>query len=367
MQTNAKPQGPGASRMRPLLRRLSSVGFPEKFVRQFVLPDWWDDEAAAVSSGLMHGLLLISRHLGADLGSLKDESAPVRLNLSGPCKFKKGADAQHDDLEAIRSLATQVAHLAAAAMPTEERAQFPSSAEEARRAILDEGHPWVGLGPLVAYCWSAGVPVIHLRNFPKGARRPDGMAARVRGHPVIILCGQRKSPAWNLFTLAHELGHVALGHVDEDGLLIDEAITENGDAETDAEEKAANAFALELLAGKAACSYRADGRWPNARGLAESAKALGHENQVDPGHIVLNYAHTMGGKDFWPVANAALRFIEQDGDALAVLRDHMAANLDWSALPKDSSVFLMRLTQAKGPAEGPQDEEDHSLAQDDAL
>ena len=49
-----------------------------------------------------------------------------------------------------------------------------------------------------------------------------------------------------LFILAHELGHIALGHIEEDGVLIDESMDHNVQ---DQEEADANAFAIELLTG----------------------------------------------------------------------------------------------------------------------
>jgi len=74
--------------------------------------------------------------------------------------------------------------------------------------------------------------------------------------------------------------------------------------------------------------------------------------RIDPGHIVLNYAHTMGNR-FRPVANAALALIEPRRDALRILRKQMAEHLDWSSLPEDSSEFLMRVSQAERASDLP--------------
>ena len=64
---------------------------------------------------------------------------------------------------------------------------------------------------------------------------------------------------------------------------------------------------------------------------------------IDPGHVVLNFAHSMG-RDFFGVANAALSRSNPDADAVAFIRGVMADRLDWSNLPEDSSEFLMRVT-----------------------
>ncbi len=68
--------------------------------------------------------------------------------------------------------------------------------------------------------------------------------------------------------------------------------------------------------------------------------------RIDPGQIVLNYAHTMGA-NFWPVAMAALALLEPKRDALKMVRKKMARHLEWSRLPEDSSEFLMRLSQSE--------------------
>jgi hypothetical protein len=168
------------------------------------------------------------------------------------------------------------------------------------------------------------------------------MAVKVRGRPIVVLCKKTKAPAWLLFILAHELGHIVLGHIPDDGVLIDENVDTN---ERDDEEMAANAFALELLTGKREANFRAGGRWPNAEMLVHFAKEYGRELKIDPGHIILNYAHTMG-KEFFPVANAALGKLGSP-DAMGVVRRKLAQHLDWSRLPEDSSEFLMRVSQSE--------------------
>jgi hypothetical protein len=53
------------------------------------------------------------------------------------------------------------------------------------------------------------------------------------------------------------------------------------------------------------------------------------------------------GTGFWDVANAALKHLDPDTSAAGVVRKALAENLDWSALPKDSSEFLMRVTRTE--------------------
>jgi hypothetical protein len=112
------------------------------------------------------------------------------------------------------------------------------------------------------------------------------------------------------------------------------------------EENEANDFALELLTGHARYNVQAFGRWPNAAQLAERAREVGTVRHIDPGHVVLNYAHMMRA-EFWGVASAALKLLEPKANAQALVRSSLAANLDWSALPEESCEFLMRVTKAE--------------------
>lgn len=331
---------PQVNPMNSLYHRLSEVGFTRAFVRKTALPTWWDDEIAVNPAGYAQGLLLLSRHLGVDLRSMQDESAAIHLRDFGACKYKKRPDVSEDDLALARVMATRAAQLAAEATPTP-AAPLPDSTLEIRQQILDQGAAWVGLTELVDYCWSVGVPVLHLDHFPTNARRPDGFATRVHGRPVIVLCRKAKYSAWLLFILAHELGHIALGHIEEDGCLLDDHVERDSQ---DDEEKQANDFAIELLTGRAERRFITTGAWPNAQELAEKAKQLGQQLLIDPGHIALNYAHSMG-KSFFAVGNAALKLLDPHADAVGMVRTKMAERLDWSRLPEESSEFLMRVTQ----------------------
>ena len=329
------------SPMTALYHRLSAIGLPRPFVRSIALPEWWNDKAAATPAGYLEALLHLSRHLGLSLESLQDSAKPLALRDFGPCKFKKTTGTSEDDLALARSLGTRAAQLAATAMNRPFKG-VPKSALEFRLRILDRGVSWVGLKELLDYCWSVGIPVIFLARFPQGAKKMQGMSAMFKGRPVIILAKQIRATAWLLFILAHELGHIVSGHLSDGAVLIDQDVVKN---ERDAEEDEANSFALELLTGQSDFRVYTSGRWLNARDLASVSREIGRENHIDPGHIVLNYAHTMG-TDFWPVASAALKYLEPEANAPDLVRSVLAGELDWSALPKDSCEFLMRVTRA---------------------
>src|SRR3954471_4686586 len=143
---------PGKDPMTQLYSRLGSLGFPRKYLREVVLPEWWEDEVAHNPAGFAQGLLVLSRNLGLDLSSLQNESVPVGLRNLGPCKFKKTGSKRDEELHIARVIASRVAHLASAAAPPG-GLPFDRSATAIRNLILSTGARWVGLAELVEYCW----------------------------------------------------------------------------------------------------------------------------------------------------------------------------------------------------------------------
>jgi len=327
-----------------LYSRLGSLGFPRKYLREIVLPSWWDDEVAHNPAGYTEGLLLLSRNLGLDLSSMQNESVPIGLRNLGACKFKKSATTSDEDLMLARIVATRTVELLSAAVPVPKKLPLTSAAD-IRQLILRAGAPWVNLASLVDYCWSVGLPVIHVSAFPPKAKKMDGLAYARSGRSAIALCKNTHHSAWLLFILAHELGHIVRGHVNGDGVLIDEQVDRNS---TDAEEKAANAFALELLTGNPESRVFSVGP-VSARALAKAAYQAGVHEQIDPGHIVLNYAYQMGN-DYFAVANAALKLLDPHADAVGLVRSRMLAHLDKTRLSEDTYEFILRATRAGAQA-----------------
>ncbi len=327
--------------MKPLYKRLGDLGLTKAYVQGKVLPSWWSDEAATNPAGFSEAVVLLSRHLGLDSETLRG-SGEIRLTGEPMVKLKKAANANDDDLAVARRLALQVARLALLGVSAP-APKVPSSGIELRQQILDQDQPWVSLETLLDYCWSIGIPVLHVSAFPKNAKRMHGLAAKVAGRPVIVISKEVQQPAWLLFILAHELGHIALGHVEEeDAVVVDAEIDQDS---ADDEERQANAFALELLCGNAQTRFRAE-RWPKAAVLAQEAVRIGQQQHIDPGHVVLNYAHSMG-PEFFAVANAALKNLEPNPDGVGTIRKKMAAALDWSLLPTEAAEFVSRMTQAE--------------------
>lgn len=326
---------PTPNPMKALYAKLATFGLPRAWVRQNLLPSWWDDEAALTEAGFAEAQLHIARNSGLSISSL-DASAVPAAGASASVRFKRRSDTDPVDLEIARTLSTQLARTVAAAAAAS--SQNPLTALELRERLL-ETRSWIDLEVLVTYCWSIGIPVLRTTNFPSGTRKPDALAIDVGGRRVIVVTNGRTSAPWLLFLVAHELGHIACGHLTPDTALVDADIDRD---DVDIEEREANAWAIALLSGKPDVAFRATSTWPNASQLAADAQELGVRLQTDPGFIVLNYAYSMGNS-FFAVANAALKLMPRTSDGDGVIRRLAREKLDWSRLGEDAAEFTARM------------------------
>lgn len=85
---------------------------------------------------------------------------------------------------------------------------------------------------------------IERADLGEAMRRTDGMTFYVRKTPVVLF-DEKTTPARAKFTIAHEVGHIILGHVKPGDVTIANREPHPGDAP---EEQAANQFAARLLA-----------------------------------------------------------------------------------------------------------------------
>lgn len=172
----------------------------------------------------------------------------------------------------------------------------------------------------------------------------DGMVVMTRGRPAIFISKSQDLPAWVVFVLAHEIGHLALGHLasQEGSSIVDEAVNENT-AAIDAQEKDANDYAAKLLVGaRSSIKIMA---MDNAERMAEAAKRFGAEQRIDPGHVLLNAANNtkIGGRSPYALAQAALKHIEISGAASDACRRALRANIDLDGLSDNEHQFLTGL------------------------
>lgn len=299
------------SKTEGLIHRLEDAGFAGDFVRT-CLPDWWDEQAEDSESSWLQLQLGLAQRFSLDPLSVIDERVPLRLSSAGSPKFKHLKLTEAQQL-AANGFSKGLARLLLAAFPDAEY-PLPTSASELRQALLQNaGVDWIDLGALLMACSAFGIPVAHLTAFPAGIKGMAAMATAVRDRAVIFTARKPIHAAQVAFYVAHELGHIALGHVRNDRAIV-EALSMDPDeiddgVEVDDEEVAADRFAFELLTGIPDFSVGGSVDRGTGRELARVATNAGLQNRIDPGLLILCYGKETGR---WPVAVTALKLIQDN-------------------------------------------------------
>lgn len=330
--------------METLYERLATAGLTRNYAKQRVLPDWWDDRIARNPAGLQQAHGYVSKHLGIALSRLEDGRASLAPEQAGKVRLKARDGVSRGELSWAMSLSVRAAEMAAYAMETPY--QPVADPARVRETLLQEERDWIDFGALLDFCWEAGIPVLQIERFPQGAKKMAGMAVVAGERPVIVLSKKHKHEAWLSFICAHELGHIARGHVSEGEPLADEKLDlSSGNAKEEAE---ANAFAVALLTGGA--RFRSEGFVLKAKQLADTARDVASEHGIAPGVIVLNYVWCLSRErdgSYYPLANAALNEIYPEAkDAQEIVRRKMNEHLPFGNLPEESAQFLRRLSGA---------------------
>ncbi|WP_448218142.1 ImmA/IrrE family metallo-endopeptidase [Endozoicomonas sp. 2B-B] len=323
-----------ANPMKKLVNRLASTGFSAAFIND-LMPVWWDKSLEKSEQSMLLLKMHFSKNLGLDLASLLDNRRSIKFQLAENVHYKLTKNKKEDQLVLSQSLAISMAKLVASAAVREYK-PLPKNAGLIRQKIL-KNHPWTEFDNLVDYCWSRGIPVIYLSRLPKGAKKFEGMVVDVDGRPVIVLAKKSSNPSWQLFILAHEIGHIGCGHVKEGAGYLDEVIDSDDD---NSKEKEATAYGLKLLTGSSRTRIGPKSGRLTGRQLAKASIDSGRKHQVEPGHIALNYAHD---ENFIAVGNAALKTIGGRYDAVEYVRDALKQNIDEAEIPRDSRYVLSRL------------------------
>lgn len=322
-----------------LQREFTAVGLKPKDAFH-VLPEWWE-EAVAHPSGVFEVRGFVAKHFGLEIGP----DGRLRQRLMPHACFKTRTGTDISEVASARSMATAVARVVASVTTTPWSGFLPSAPELRAAAVAHGDTPWAGLDDLLEICWSNGVPVVYMPSLPVAKSKMDGMVTFCGGRPVILVTKRASAPAWMLFVLAHEMGHIAERHLDqcEGGAIVDEKVSEE-DGDADEQERAANAYALQVLTGGEKGNIRLS-RLMDAASLADAALRFGRANGIDPGHVILNAVKNspVNGKEPWSLGNAALKHIGVDISTADMCRQILRRNIDASALSDDSFEFLERI------------------------
>jgi transcriptional regulator with XRE-family HTH domain len=181
---------------------------------------------------------LLARGFGWEVDALLKGPLPETPPLEISVSFK-ARDRERAKSSPLVRLARAVSEIAAGAYEVQPK-PLPSDPQVLRRQIgAAEGS--IPLETLVDWAWQMGILVI---PAPGMKEIFAGAAWHVGDHPVAVLSSYQSSPAFWLFDLAHELGHLALGHPGSDGVV---DVDKPGEPINDSHEVAADQFALDLL------------------------------------------------------------------------------------------------------------------------
>jgi Zn-dependent peptidase ImmA (M78 family) len=323
---------PFAACMKDLYDRLKDVGFDAKFVRDRVLPDWWEDPLAEVPASRAMAEMAISRMLGFPIAQLHDPAATLTLPAVSSVRLKRNQGVEARDLMPSVLLAERTAQATLAELAALPAFAGGTPAEEARQAILAD-HRCVDLKSLLEFAWQRGIVVLHLAALPK-SKKFSGMAMFSGKTPVVVLAHGSDSPAWLAFHLAHELGHIYLGHVAAGSTPLADSNIDQLDQDHD--EKAADAFACTLLTGRPAVDFKAI-YGLTAEKLVARARETAAKYQIEPGTIALIY----GKAERMPVAQNALKLLGCDHGARRLIADALQQHLRRADdLPETAEQFL---------------------------
>ena len=316
-----------------LMRRLNAAGIPTGFARK-VLPAWWHDDIAQSKSGLQQAQMYFARAFNIDLASLAQARAELRF-CDTQRKFKLSRNVVESDVSVSAHFAGAIAKVALHGFKAAQTV-VPKDPVNLRADVL-AGHPCVSLVALLAWCAGAGIPVLHIDKLP--GKKMTGLVVRANGRFAIVL-SKKGTPAHLLFHLAHELGHIAHGHLTDDGFVADQSI--GGADAGDAEEKEADAYAIRLLNGRSV-SYGASSAAAirSGKALFTAALAKAQQEKIDVGHIILNFGNAQKNHG---LAATALKYVPGESDGIQVVNNAFFAALNSDGLSEDQFDLLQVAT-----------------------
>jgi hypothetical protein len=318
-----------------VFRKLNEIGFNTSYVRKHFLPQWWDDEIAETPAGFQEFTGIISKAFQIPSEVLRSSEKLAIKASSVALRYKLPERKTEDDVNIATLLAARLADLAGSAKPQE-----PFIAEAFTEAAIRNALQLVNFESLADYCWQHGLPVLPLLHLPRGAKKPDALVIKTPNRPVILIAKNVSHSAWALFILAHEIGHIACGHLKENELVEDIKVNWKGSS---ALEKEADLFALRIIFGDDDVRTEGDARITPEM-LAVWAKRTEEQESVDAGALILNYGFTNNN---YPLANLALKALD-DGSAkpLEILARHVRTKSNDWVLSDQESFMLLSITGA---------------------
>jgi hypothetical protein len=284
-------------------QRLKQVGLSDAAIAA-AWPEWWSDSADASPSARLDLRFSLARKLGLDARSLVDEEGVPRFIWRDEARFKHLSGESELERAAIASFGRALGSIILGASSVGQ-VSLPSDSIAIRNSIL-RSRPFVSLLDLLVLCWTTGIPVVHLRVFPLPRKRMAAMCARVGDRSIVFLGKDSMYPAQIAFYLAHEIGHIALGHLVRETAIVDLEWEQSSLGGDDQEENEADRFALQLLTGRTDPRVLPTSGTYNAPGLADAVLRSAADLHIEPGTLALCFGYSTKN---WAVVNSAMHFI----------------------------------------------------------
>lgn len=325
---------PTDAQLRSRLRRLGLSGA----ALNAAWPRWWSSEANESPSAQTELAFTVARRLGLDPRSLLEEGEEPRFLWRAEARFKRMSGETELEREGIVSFGRSIAALLIEAGPEANAAMRGATAGDLRAAVLTRS-PFVALPDLIGLAWTAGIPVVDARVFPWDRKRVAAMCVNVGDRSTVTLVKEARYPARAAFYLGHELGHIALGHLGRDSAVVDLEDDHRPLGSADAEEQAADEFALELLTGERRPVVRAEGGVrTTGRELARRSVSAGRDLGIEPGVLAEVYGYSTGE---WETVGVALRDIyPRVRSTWEGVNEIARGQLELSRLPIDAADFV---------------------------
>ncbi len=163
------------------------------------------------------------------------------------------------------------------------------------------------------------------------------MVVTVDDRAAILIGRDARFPAITAFSLAHELAHVALGHVTDSAAIVDlgdPARTKSNDSQ----EIEADRFALTLLTGRPNPVIETNTANFSAQSLARAALDAAPRYAIEPGTLALCLGYQF---DAWPIVMASLKHIYSEEHAVWRQINKVATQqLAWTELTDENITWL---------------------------
>lgn len=301
-------------------------------------PQWWSSDAEGSVSATAELTFTIARRLGLSPRDLLNGDA--RFVWRDETKFKRLTATASREEHALSSFGCALARTTIAG--TRATGPIPTYSASYIRAAMLEHHAYVDAGDLLSLAWALGIPVIQLRVFPLASKRMHAMTAAAGERCAVLLAREASYVAPMAFTLAHELGHVMLGHLTGASAVVDFEDPVRSASLGDNEEVAADRFALELLTGEPEPTVVADVETFSAAQLAHAVAEQGPPLGIEPGVLALCAGHST---QKWDKVYGALKIIAPGKtDVSAKVNDIAESQLDWASIPDDGADYLRVVT-----------------------